>query len=252
MVYYGLETVLDSWHVVEESPPVFTRIYYVLSGDVTYCDEARTFKLQKGFLYLFPTNKPYEILQNLEDKLCCLYCDIYILPYMIPEPVCIDLEKDAIARHVILALKGQMESEAEVSGEALEESGRIVEDLTMVLVRHIHSLGYAVSMPEPLVPAMEYINGHYRQEISVETLAGACGYHEKYFAKIFKEHVGVSPYRYLLNYRMNVACNLLLQGHSVGSTAVNCGYPDLKSFCRGFKQQFGVTPKKYHRLIRLP
>ncbi|WP_254450244.1 AraC family transcriptional regulator [Cohnella herbarum] len=94
--------------------------------------------------------------------------------------------------------------------------------------------------------SMEFIHSHYGDDISVRQLAGVLGLDRKYLSVIFKESVGVPPRQYLLQYRMDKACELLGKGiYSVGEVARSVGYQDALQFSKMFKQIKGVSPKHY-------
>ena len=99
-----------------------------------------------------------------------------------------------------------------------------------------------------IVQGMEYIHAHYHEQVSIEQLASFVRLDRKYFSAIFKESVGVTPQQYLLQYRMNKACELLRKGqYNVGEVAQSVGYTDALLFSRMFKKIIGTAPKHYRQ-----
>lgn len=97
---------------------------------------------------------------------------------------------------------------------------------------------------------LEFIHAHYCEDISVKQLAALLGLDRKYLSAIFKEAVGMPPQQYLLNHRMDKACELLRKGlYSVGEVARSVGYQDALLFSRMFKKVKGVAPKSYVTLL---
>ncbi|XEC96259.1 helix-turn-helix domain-containing protein [Paenibacillus tarimensis] len=93
---------------------------------------------------------------------------------------------------------------------------------------------------------MEYLHAHYSEPVSVQQMAASLGLERKYLSAIFKEALGVPPQRYLLQYRMDKAAELLVTGrYSVGEVARSVGYQDALLFSRMFKKVKGVSPKYY-------
>lgn len=74
----GYETVPRDWHVKDTTPPLYCRAYYVISGDVTYYAENMCTKLRHGYLYVFPSAIPHEMVQNPDNPLTCLYLHLDI------------------------------------------------------------------------------------------------------------------------------------------------------------------------------
>lgn len=61
----------------------------------------------------------------------------------------------------------------------------------------------------------------------------------------FKKNCGISPGAYLLNYRIDIARELLEHGSSVKSTALSCGFQNPLYFSKAFKESVGVPPREY-------
>lgn len=102
----------------------------------------------------------------------------------------------------------------------------------------------------PLI-ALEYIHGHYREEILVEALAELEHMGCTAFRSAFKAHTGVSPNDYIINQRISEASHLLTQTEMpVRDIAFAVGYGDQYYFSRIYKKKMGVTPLKYRRVSR--
>ena len=79
--------------------------------------------------------------------------------------------------------------------------------------------------------------------LSVGELAERCNMGESYFKRLFKERYGVSPKRYMVQLRINHACELLkTERYSVTHIAAMCGFSDVYFFSRQFKEYMGVSP----------
>jgi len=101
---------------------------------------------------------------------------------------------------------------------------------------------------EQLKPALEYIETHYSQSISLETLARLTGMSPKYFCRFFKAIVHRSPIDYVNYYRVECASHFLTSGDmTVAEIAQHCGYNDSSFFIKQFRKYKGITPKRYRR-----
>ena len=97
--------------------------------------------------------------------------------------------------------------------------------------------------------AVNYIETHFDQNIKIEEIAELLHVSKYYFIKIFKNYTGITPYEYLINYRINTSKELLKStDQSINEIAEKVGYPDASSFIRSFKSTVGLTPLKYRRL----
>lgn len=106
---------------------------------------------------------------------------------------------------------------------------------------------------ETIKPAMQIIEDKYDSKISLDDLAKKCGLSPNYFSKYFKDTVGVSPFEYLLKYRIEAACEMLLYSNlSITQICYDCGFNDLSYFIRIFKKHKGISPKGYVKTIKNP
>jgi len=94
--------------------------------------------------------------------------------------------------------------------------------------------------------ALNIIHSEYMQGVTVQEIADRLNLERTYFSHLFKEKMGMSPKKYLLSYRMELAADLIANhGQSVSTTAVSVGYNDIYIFSKMFKQHFGVAPSQY-------
>lgn len=96
---------------------------------------------------------------------------------------------------------------------------------------------------------VSYIEEHYQEPVSLRQLADAIPCNSQYLCRFFKEIAGVSPVQYLISYRLERACALLLRTASpVTEIALDCGFENISYFIRKFKAQKGCTPGEYRHL----
>ena len=100
-----------------------------------------------------------------------------------------------------------------------------------------------------IYPALDYVEEHYKDHITLDDAAKLTGYAKTYFCKHFKRVTGVSFHQYLNRYRISVACLLLEDpGLSVSNIAEMTGFSSAKLFCRIFKETTSMTTSQYQRL----
>lgn len=94
---------------------------------------------------------------------------------------------------------------------------------------------------------LDYFQQHYKNDISISSLAETLGFSMEYLARIFKKETGLSPSKYLTNLRINEA-KLLLVTHTsleIGRIGELVGYKDAFYFSRVFKNNVNMTPSEY-------
>jgi AraC-like DNA-binding protein len=98
--------------------------------------------------------------------------------------------------------------------------------------------------------ALEYIKNNFTYDLKIQEIADYIGIDRTYLYKIFIREAKISPKQYLLQYRIRAASKLLQsQKYTVTETAYSCGFRDAAAFCSHFRQQVGMTPKKYKEMI---
>lgn len=96
------------------------------------------------------------------------------------------------------------------------------------------------------VKAEDYIKINYSSHITIEGISKNLGIDRRYFSRIFTKYIGVSPQKYLVNYRLEKAKNLLATGaYTVSEVASSVGYDDIFAFSKIFKKKYGMSPSKY-------
>lgn len=96
--------------------------------------------------------------------------------------------------------------------------------------------------------ALLYINANYKQRISLQALARHVGLHPVYLSRLFKRQVGVSPHRYMLEYKIRKARDFLgFFDEAAVYTGQELGFQDYSHFFRTFKRLTGRTPVDFVR-----
>ena len=103
-----------------------------------------------------------------------------------------------------------------------------------------------------IAPAMEMIHNEFlARDFSLKELAAMCGMGESYFQKLFKEIHGISPKKYIIQLKINHACDLLrLERYTVTQIAELCNFSDIYFFSRQFKEYMGITPTRFMEKYR--
>lgn len=99
-----------------------------------------------------------------------------------------------------------------------------------------------------LLPAIDHVNRHYAETITVGELARRCGYSETQFMRVFKKHMRITAYGFVEQVRMFHATEAVSRtNHPIAQIAVDCGFYDPSAFVKRFKKFTGITPLRYRR-----
>lgn len=110
----------------------------------------------------------------------------------------------------------------------------------------VYGNGGAIS---PVVrQAIGYIQDRLDQSLTLENIAAAVNRSPSHFARQFRTCMGVPPYQYVLNLRLNRARELLQNTRlSIAEIAFETGFSHQEHLTRLFRREFGTTPAAYRK-----
>ena len=87
------------------------------------------------------------------------------------------------------------------------------------------------------------------EQITIQQMAEAAGYHVSHFTRLFQSRMGISPGQVILQKKAETATQLLTSTDlSIASIADSLGFGSQFYFSNFFKKQTGMTPSSYRRL----
>ena len=98
---------------------------------------------------------------------------------------------------------------------------------------------------------LKYLSHHFLESISLDSVAKELGYNKSYLSRAVKEQSGIGFVRHLMSLRVFHAARLIElaadtnDGTSFSEIAFECGFGNIRSFNRSFKEIIGETPSKY-------
>jgi AraC family transcriptional regulator len=96
--------------------------------------------------------------------------------------------------------------------------------------------------------AEEILRANLDGDIRVHQVAQECGLSVSHFARAFKTSFGVSPIRWVISQRIDLAQQLLLDPrYSLSEIAIESGFGDQSAFARTFLNHLGETPGRWRR-----
>jgi AraC family transcriptional regulator len=134
---------------------------------------------------------------------------------------------------------------------------RLIEPLEIRLVHAILRSMSGITMSNVKISdrldidhAVEYINSHYADQITVNDMAGSVALSPSHFSRIFKKETGMSPQEYLIDVRLARARLQLLQtDNKLTEIAFGCGFAGSAHFSSSFRKKYGMTPSRLRRSV---
>lgn len=107
-----------------------------------------------------------------------------------------------------------------------------------------------VKLGEPDQPERRRLLEAAEKGGSLDAMARRAGCSKYHFARLFHAQVGLPPWRYVLNRRVEQARGLLLNPHfTVKEIAGQLGFRDGNDFTRCFTRLTGLSPRRYRESI---
>ncbi len=100
----------------------------------------------------------------------------------------------------------------------------------------------------PVQSMLSYIEQHETDAIRLEQLAAVCRKSPSQAERLFRAEFGVPPYRYVLNRKIELACQLLREtGMSIRDISSYLSFDDEFYFSGLFRRKMGMSPTQYRK-----
>lgn len=101
--------------------------------------------------------------------------------------------------------------------------------------------------------AILYMEEHYADTVTLEEIASSIHISKSECCRCFQRVLHLSPFEYLLHYRILQATKLLQQkdssAHSIADLAISVGFSNISYFNKVFKKYVHMTPTEYKKYL---
>lgn len=153
------------------------------------------------------------------------------------------LARDILSLHVVL----------EQSNSRLAQQSQLIEVLSDILLNYADIKLQSIRLGkehQSVRLIKEYLHDNLSSNISLEELGKITNLNRSYLIRVFRNAVGMPPYTYLNQIRVEKAKRLLRQGISIADAAIMVGMSDQSHLTRHFKRILGITPGRYRNMSR--
>lgn len=243
-------------------------VYYLLSGERDYFVRDRVYRVRAGDVVVIPANdlhKTHAVGTSGYERMLIEFSDGFLGAVL-----------DAVGAPGLLALfrretpvlrvpEAQRPPLGHLFTRLLEEFGdprpggaAVLRALVVELLVLLNRLDAAPAGPDHPSPHHQlvsevgrYLNGHYAEDLGLETTARRFGLSPSSLSRIFVQVTGVNFGDYLTTLRLRQARDLLASGDlSVAEVARATGYRSQTSFGRAFSRTVGLPPLRWRALNR--
>ena len=118
-----------------------------------------------------------------------------------------------------------------------------------LIEKHQNKNNLTINTTNKIKLVLNYINDHYSEDISINTLADLCEYSEYHFMRFFKKHIGLTCIQYINNLRLEKSSILLTStNNAIMDISLEVGFDNLSYFNKLFKRKYNLTPKEFRTI----
>jgi AraC family transcriptional regulator len=160
--------------------------------------------------------------------------------------------RDPVVEHIAAIFRNELDRASHPAQDML------IESMAVALCAHLlRSYTNAVGIEERSTASVDvaavrraiaYVEDNPDRTISLRELAGAAGLSRFHFSRVFKNHLGLSPAKYIERTRVEQAKALIVSAEmSLANIALAVGFADQSHFTRRFRVHEGRTPAQFAR-----
>ena len=137
----------------------------------------------------------------------------------------------------------------------IENSDMIVKGFVNIIIGKLFGHYPKVKIENPsnidvIIDVLNYIDKHYKEEITLDNISKHFGYNKYYFSRLFNVTIGQSLTNYINGIRIS---NLLIQARKEDKTnlsklILDFGFESFSTFYRACYQKYNLPPKKLLKL----
>ncbi len=252
LLYISSSRYEADWHSILHSHG-FTEIFYVVGGAGKFLVEDSSFPVAEGDLVIVEpgTEHTETSISSTPLEYIALGVDGFTLPAQ---------EDSRPWRHLSFRQnKGDILTPLRFILQETQEQAVGYEQvcqglLSVVLIRLARRVGFPASNVRQQTASREstaarrYINNHYRENLTLDTLAEAVHISKYHLSHTFSREYGISPISYMLQLRLQ-ECRELLRttDYSVAQVARMTGFSSPSYFSQRFRAAEGMTPVAYRQ-----
>jgi len=232
--------------------------------DVTFKTAERcvTRHVPRGGLFFLPAGRECDVSlhEDLETIHIYLRAELFADRHQGRQAV-IDLppllgESDPVLEHLAGAI-------GEAMNDSNSRSSLFVDPIAQAIASRFVSIGSRDNGNREIEPRLtqlshrqlqrvrDFVEAQLETDIRLAAMAQVCGLSTEYFMRQFKATLGVSPYQYVLNLRVERAKTLIKQSEqSLSEIALQCGFSHQEHMTRMFRRFTGMTPGRYRSQCR--
>lgn len=183
------------------------------------------------------------------DEKTFISCDVFCVGFRTEEKLALELYEDVQGR-IKRIVKAIME-ETVSQDLGYREMLKIRLSELLLMMRRLAQKQQKRPQGKNFKYVINYIGENYHEKIQLKNFAAQLNFSYDYFQHKFKEELGVSPQKFLVQKRVEAAKKMLRDEElSCTEIAYRCGFSNSAQFSAVFKREVGVKPQQYRKELK--
>lgn len=246
-------------------------ISLILRGNGLYKTNDTVYSIQEGDIFFFRPNEahcitdieengmellnlhiaPYYLYTNLQNALSSNYIKILAANFPLTSNKINDTlppEQIEEIKRLILSIRREFETKKSDYVTCVNNYISAILILFSRAYKKKHFSQKEKQNHQKLLSAIKYIDTHYKEDITLDSLAQKVAYSRCYFSSIFKKCMGMSIWDYISIKRIEEALTLIkTTDKNITNIALECGFNNAVNFNKLFKKYTNVTPNFFRK-----
>lgn len=187
------------------------------------------------------------IMLEFDDDLFSIHCPEFVSPdflsgHLLPKNYAPNLEIASLVRLLAREIEPSQRRGALFAESAIRLLA--IEIASSCWTRKPKSPRTAPAFDSRIKTALEYIEGHFAEGISLQDLVHTTNLNATQLICLFKRTTGHTPYAYVVHRRVQAAASMLRHSRTaISEIALAVGFYDQQQMSHAFKRYLGCTPK---------
>lgn len=257
LLYFSTAKYEHDWHCTLHTHQCI-EIFYILKGAGSFRVEDISFPIEQDHVIIINSGVSHTEVSSTQEPL------EYIAMGINGHDFLLDIQQDR--RYCVLrdpsATRQLLPYLRHISAEITQKNAHyreVVQNILQVLViqllrsRSIASLtSQSGNISPKCVQIKRYIDSHYKENITIDTLSNVAFLSRSYLIHIFSKEYGEPPISYLMKRRVEESRYLLAKtDYSILDIGLMVGFSSGSYFSQSFRRLEGISPKEYRRRARI-